>query len=77
MRRNDQGTFGQDFLKLNESDWAYIPSRGAAATSSATSACVGFCPRARNKSPSISRGTAPVPFLSKRANASLYSALSF
>lgn len=38
-----------------------------------TSACVGFCPRARSRSPIVSLGTAPVPFLSKSANASLYS----
>lgn len=49
------------------------PSLGADAIISATSACVGFCPRARRRSPSVSRGTAPVPLLSKRANASLYS----
>jgi hypothetical protein len=40
---------------------------------SATSDCVGFWPRARNRSPSVSRGTLPAPFLSNRANASLYS----
>ncbi len=53
---------------------AHTPSRGAPATISATSACVGFCPNARRRSPSTSRGTAPVPFLSNSANASLYSA---
>ena len=40
---------------------------------SATSACVGFCPSARSRSPRTSRGTAPVPFLSNNAIASLYS----
>lgn len=49
------------------------PSLGALAIVSATSACVGFCPRARSKSPNVSRGTVPVPFLSNSANASLYS----
>lgn len=49
------------------------PSLGADATISATSACVGFCPSARSRSPSTSLGTAPVPRLSNKANASLYS----
>ena len=53
----------------------HAPSRGAPATMSATSACVGFWPSARRRSPSTSRGTAPVPFLSNSANASLYSAV--
>ena len=52
---------------------AHTPSRGAPDTISATSAWVGFCPNARRRSPRTSRGTAPVPFLSNRANASLYS----
>ena len=51
-----------------------VPSLGAPAMISATSACVGFCPNARSKSPNTSLGTAPVPFLSNSANASLYSA---
>jgi len=45
-------------------------------TISATSAWVGFWPRARSRSPRTSRGTEPVPRLSKSAKASLYSALS-
>lgn len=44
---------------------------------SATSACVGFWPSARRISPRVSLGTAPVPFLSKSAKASLYSAPRF
>ena len=60
-------------LESGHKDISYAPSRGAAATMSATSACVGFCPSARSRSPSTSRGTAPVPFLSNSANASLYS----
>lgn len=52
------------------------PSRGAEFTRSLTSAWVGFWPTARRRSPRVSRGTAPVPRLSKSANASLYSALS-
>jgi hypothetical protein len=40
---------------------------------SLTSACVGFWPNDRSSSPSDSRGTCPVPRLSKRAKASLYS----
>lgn len=52
----------------------HAPSLGALAIISATSACVGFCPSARSRSPRTSRGTAPVPFLSNSANASLYSA---
>lgn len=43
---------------------------------SATSACVGFWPSALSRSPRTSRCTLPVPFLSKSAKASLYSALS-
>ena len=49
-------------------------SFGVCAAKSATSACVGFCPSARRRSPSESRATVPVPFLSKSAKASLYSA---
>jgi len=40
-------------------------SRGALAASSATSAWVGFWPRARRRSPKLSRLIVPVPFLSK------------
>lgn len=47
-----------------------------ALSSWATSAWVGFWPRERRSSPSDSRGTWPVPRLSKSAKASLYSAVS-
>jgi hypothetical protein len=52
-----------------------VPSRGAELTISATSACVGFCPNARRRSPNNSLGTDPVPRLSKSAKASLYSTI--
>lgn len=37
---------------------------------------MGFCPKALKRSPRTSRGIAPVPFLSNKAKASLYSARS-
>ena len=48
-------------------------SLGADMTISATSTCVGFCFSALKKSPNVSWGTPPVPFLLKSMNASLYS----